>query len=529
MILLTMEDATERRAAAEALRLSEMRYRRLFQTAKDGILILDADSGKVLDSNSFMSGLVGLEWDELLGKELWEIGLFSDIQANKAMFRELQRGGYVRYDHLPIRNRRGESVEVEFVSNVYLEGPSRVAQCNIRDIAERSAMERQMKQQALELADQHRRKDEFLAMLSHELLNPLAPIRSATHLLRLQERGSENLIQQQAREVIERQVTNLTRLVTDLLEIARVVSGRIRLELDTLDMTETVRQALETVAPLTDRRRHAVSLALPAEPVWVRADPVRLEEVVVNLLSNAAKYMDDGGRIDVSLESEHNHAQLRVRDSGIGIEAKLLPHIFDLFTQADRSLDRSQGGLGIGLSLVQRLVELHGGTVTAHSPGLKQGSEFVVRLPLVAAPGSTPSRPAMKEVAADAKGRRVLVVDDNMDACTMLATLLRHEGYSVQMAHTGPAALEVAELWRPDVVLLDIGLPGLDGYEIARRLRAQPALRSMKLVALTGYGRDSDIQLAREAGFDAHHVKPGDLTDILKLLAAWDSQSPRHV
>jgi PAS domain S-box-containing protein len=516
LILLSMEDITERRTAEAIIHESEVRYRRLFQTAKDGILILDAGSGKIIDANAFMVGLLGGEPSDLIGKELWEIGLFADIQENKEAFKELQEKGYLRYDHLPVRNQRGETVEVEFVSNVYQEDHRHVAQCNVRDISQRARMERQIKEQAEELADQSRRKDDFLAMLSHELRNPLAPIRNATYVLKLQEPGAENLIQQQAREIIERQVAQLTRLVSDLLDVSRIRTGRIRMTPAPVDMNQVVHHALETASPLIDPHHHDVVMTLPGVPVWVNADATRLEEVVVNLLGNAAKYTDDGGRIEVSLELGSDHALLRVRDSGIGIAPELLPHIFDLFTQADRSLDRAQGGLGIGLSLVKRIAELHGGTAEADSAGPGQGSEFRVRLPLIPGPEQSPPEPAETHHAH--KHQRVLVVDDNVDSIVMLAHLLRLQGYGVRTAHTGSVALKLAMEWRPDVVLLDIGLPEIDGYEIARRIRLEPGLKDILLIAMTGYGRDSDVQLAREAGFDQHLLKPVDPARLQELL-----------
>lgn len=524
LVLMVMVDVTERQRLAEELRNSELRYRRLFQSAKDGILILDAETGKIIDANAFMAGLTGQDLSELLGKELHEIGLFEDAQANKSAFEVLRAGGYVRYDHLPIQNKNGATTAVEFVSNVYPEGRRTVAQCNIRDISARVAMERQLKRQTQALADQHRRKDEFLAMLSHELRNPLAPIRSATHLLRLQERGNENPIAQQAREVIERQVANLTRLVSDLLEVSRVINGRIRLRRETLDLCEAVRHALGTTAPLIARQGHELTTTYPqadGEPLWVHADPTRLEQVIVNLITNAAKFTEPNGRIAVSVERLHNHAVLRVRDSGIGIDAEMLPHLFDLFAQADRSLHRSQGGLGIGLSIVQRLVEMHGGTVEAHSDGVGKGSEFVMRLPVGAEPGHAQAPLVLGPGERETSGMRVLVVDDNVDGCVMLAHLLQLQGYGVRTAHTGPDALTGASAWLPDVVLLDIGLPQLDGYEVARRLRADPAMKRLKLVALTGYGNETDLQLAREAGFDAHLLKPVDLAAVQKLLRDW--------
>jgi signal transduction histidine kinase len=458
----------------------------------------------------------------LLGKELYEIGMFKDIEENKKAFRELQQNRYIRYDHLPVQNQRGERVEVEFVANVYHEDHRLVAQCNVRDIAPRIAMEKKIIAQAEALAEESRRKDQFLAMLSHELRNPLAPIRSATHLLKLQEHGSENFIQKQAREVIERQVANLTRLVSDLLEVSRVVSGRIRLNLTTVDMNQVVRHAIETARPLIEQRKHELTLNLCSDPVWANADATRMEEVFVNVLNNAAKYTPEGGRIEFHCERHQNHALARVRDNGIGIEADMLRdgRIFELFTQADRSLDHAAGGLGIGLSLVHRIVQLHGGTVEAQSDGPGKGSEFIVRLPLVPAPGVVQSPPAEEPSEQRPDGMRVLVVDDNIDACTMLSHALRGKGYGVQVAHTGPDGLLVAQQWRPDIVLLDIGLPGLDGYEVARRLRAEKTTSAMRVIAMTGYGRDTDIKLAREAGFDAHLTKPFDFDEMQKLIGA---------
>jgi PAS domain S-box-containing protein len=521
-VLPGKKDFLRQRATQEALRLSEIRYRRLFQTAQDGILILDAKTGEIIDANAFMSRLLGQELNELLGKELWEIGLFGDIAANKAAFEELKANGYCRYEHLPVQNRDGKTTQVEFVSNVYREGRRMVAQCNVRDITARVELEQRIKQQTADLADQSRRKDEFLAVLSHELRNPLAPICSAIPLLSPPEGSSETSIQKQARAIIERQVAQLTRLISDLLQVSRVATGQIRLQREVIDMNQIVGHALQTADPLIERRRHEVSMTLPTEPVWVDADATRLEEVVVNLLGNASKFTDEGGRIFVSVELREDQVLLRVRDSGIGIEPEILPHIFDLFTQADRSLDRSQGGLGIGLSLVRRLVELHGGAVEAHSAGVGQGSEFIVCLPSASAPVAQETIP-VEQHKTTGRGRRVLVVDDNVDACRMLSIVLQLQGHTVQAAFTGRAAVETATHWLPDVVLLDIGLPEIDGYEVCRRLRRDPALRNTKLIALTGYGAGSDIASAREAGFDAHVLKPIDHADFDRLLSGWNA------
>ena len=512
LVLLAIEDVTGRRRADAAVKGSELRYRRLFQTAKDGILILDAETGKIIDANPFMSGLLGYEHDEFLGKELWQIGLFGDEAASRAAYRELKGKGYIRYEHLPLKTKGGREVEVEFVSNIYPVGDQQVAQCNIRDITDRSRLERQTHEQATALADLHRRKDEFLAMLSHELRNPLSPILNAVHLLRLQ--GDEGLLQREARNVIERQVGQMTRLIDDLLEVSRITTGRVRLQQDRMDVRGVVERAVESARPLIARRRHELSVTLPPEPIWLHADSTRLEQVVVNLLNNAAKYTEEGGQIWLTVSQAGDEMVLRVRDSGVGIAPEVLPKVFDLFTQADRSLDRSQGGLGIGLALVQRLVELHRGTVMAHSTGLGRGAEFTVRLPVLLSPAMQAPPNTTKPVDPPAQGWRVLVVDDNEDSADMLAKLLARSGHHVRTAYTGPTALDVAADCLPDVVLLDIGLPGINGYEVARRLRQIPQLGGVKIIAMTGYGQESDVRLAQEAGFDSHQVKPVDFVKV---------------
>jgi len=517
LILLAIEDITERKQAENAVQTSEVRYRRLFETAKDGILILDANTGKILDANPFMSELLAFPQAEFLGKELWEIGMFSDESENEAAFRELQEQGYVRYDHLPLKTQSGKRAEVEFVSNVYQVDHRLVAQCNIRDISERSRLERKTKEQAEALADLHRRKDEFLAMLSHELRNPLAPILNAVQLLRLQR--DESGLQQQARSIIERQLGQLVHLVDDLLEVSRISTGRIHLQREQLDLRSIVERGVETVRPLIDQRRHTLAVRLAPSPIWIDGDSTRLEQVVVNLLNNAAKYTDERGHIWLSLQQEGQEAVLQVRDSGVGVAPELMPRIFELFMQGERSLARSQGGLGIGLCLVQRLVEMHGGKVEAHS-ALGQGSEFIVRLPVALPAEPQPLSPPSEKPKPTGPSLRVLVVDDNVDTATSLELLLRDSGYDVRTAYDGPIALQAALDYRPNVVLLDIGLPGLDGYEVAKRIRQQPALQNAVLVAMTGYGQETDRQRSREAGFDHHLVKPVRFEQMQNILAS---------
>ena len=514
-VAVTFLDITERRKIESAMRLSEIRYRRLFESAKDGILILDAETGRIVDANPFIIELLNYTSNEICGKELWEIGMFRDKSANKKAVKVLQAERYLRIEHLRLESKRGQPVEVEIVANAYQEGEFRVMQCNIRDITERSRLERKTLEQAEALADLHRLKDEFLAMLSHELRTPLAAISNAVLLLKAD--TTELPIREQARGIIERKVGHLSHLVDDLLEVSRITTGRVQLRLEQVVMSSIVERAVETVRPLIEERAHKLTISLPPEPVWLHGDAARLEQVVVNLLVNAAKYSDAGGHIWLTVEQDGDKAVLRVRDIGDGIPQELLPRIFDLFTQAERSLDRSHGGLGIGLCLVQRLVELHGGTVEATSE-LGKGSEFIVRLPVLVA--FTPQVPDAETISAATSGCRVLIVDDDEDTAESLSMLLLASGHEVRMAHDGPAALKAALDYRPEVMMLDIGLPMLNGFEVAEKLRAQVAFQDTVLVAVTGYGQEKDRKRTKDAGFDYHLVKPAEFSDIQDILVA---------
>jgi two-component system CheB/CheR fusion protein len=367
-----------------------------------------------------------------------------------------------------------------------------------------------------ELGEASRRKDEFLAMLSHELRNPLAPILNAVQLLRLQRDGTP--LQKEAHGIIERQVAQLARLVDDLLEVSRITTGRIHLQEGRVDFRGIVDRAIETTQPQAGQKGQSVAKSLPMEPLWVYGDAMRLEQVVVNLLNNASKYTDQGGHIWVGLKQEGDQAVLRVRDNGMGIAAEQLPHIFDLFTQADKSLDRSQGGLGIGLALVRSLVNMHRGQVEAHST-VGQGSEFVVNLPVhVASPESTAI--PVPIVQSPHRPLKVLAVDDNVDAAKGMAMLLRAFGHEARVAHDGASAMQAAMEFVPEAVLLDIGLPVTNGYQVAKWIRQEPALKDVVLIAVTGYGQESDLQRSREAGFDHHLVKPVDFAKIESILSA---------
>jgi signal transduction histidine kinase/ActR/RegA family two-component response regulator len=386
------------------------------------------------------------------------------------------------------------------------------------------------------LREGDRRKDEFLAMLAHELRNPLAPIRTAAQVLRLKGPAEPEL--ELAQNVIDRQVQQLTRLVDDLLDLSRVSRGKIDLQLEPVALADVVARAVEISRPLIDARKHHLEVSLPEEAVQVEGDPARLAQVVSNLLNNAAKYTEEGGRVWLTVELANELPQrprevlLRVRDTGVGVAADMLPNIFQMFTQVRGSVSRSEGGLGIGLSLVRSLVELHHGSVTALSDGLGRGSEFIVRLPLLEAPAPIPDAGKQPTRIRKASPRRILVVDDNRDAADTLALLLRMNGHEVHTAYDGPTALDVARAQPPDVVLLDIGLPGASGLEVARRMRQDLGLNDALLVALTGYGQDEDRRRSEEAGFNAHLVKPVDLDALHDLLAraplqVADSPDPR--
>jgi PAS domain S-box-containing protein len=372
-------------------------------------------------------------------------------------------------------------------------------------------------EQALKEAD--RRKDEFLAMLAHELRNPLAPIRNAAQVLKLL--GPADARQQWAREIIERQTQHLTRLVDDLLDVSRITRGKVKLAREPLDLAAVVQRAVEASRPLIDARRHQLTVALPPEPVRLEGDLTRLVQVVGNLLNNAAKYTDEGGHIRLEAAREDGQVVLRVRDNGMGLPADLLPHVFDLFSQADRSLDRSQGGLGVGLTLVRRLVELHGGRVEARSGGPGQGSEFIVRLPAEASGAASGGGAAAGQSPRPAPGGlKVLIVEDNVDSAKMMSFMLELGGHQVRTAYDGAEALEAARAFGPHAVLCDIGLPGMNGYEVAARLRQQPDFQRTPLIALTGYGEEEARRRSKEAGFDYHLVKPVEPDALGALLGS---------
>ncbi len=372
---------------------------------------------------------------------------------------------------------------------------------------------RQGAERALLLAD--RRKDEFLATLAHELRNPLAPIRTGLDILRLN--GEDRTAAERARGVMERQLKQMVRLVDDLLDVSRINTGKLTIRHEQVELHAVVANALEIARPFIDAQGHALTVTLPPQPVYVNGDATRLAQVLSNLLNNAARYTDRGGRLGLAADSDGTQLRIRVTDNGIGIAPDMLPQVFDMFVQADLSLERTTAGLGVGLSLARKLVELHGGSIDAASGGAGLGCAFTVTLPVLAAPVAAADRPAGAPVPA--RPYRILLADDNTDFVNAIGALLRTLGHTVHICHDGPQALAAADAFAPDFAFLDIGLPHLNGYDLARALRRLPGLSRTVLVAVTGWGQQKDRELAFDAGFEAHLVKPVSVEQILAILA----------
>lgn len=423
--------------------------------------------------------------------------------------------------------RSPEELEREIRARKSVEGKLQVANAELeRRVDERTAAlaeqgERlqvtvaalQQSEQALKEAD--RRKDEFLATLAHELRNPLAPIRNSLEVMK--RAGSNPEVIEKSRGTMDRQLTQMVRLVDDLIDVSRISRNRLILRRERVELATIVNNAVEACRPQIDAARHTLTIDLPTQPLVLHADAARLVQVIGNLLTNAAKYTEPGGRISLTARREAEQVAISVRDNGCGIPPELLPRAFEMFSQLDATLDRAQGGLGIGLTLVQRLVEMHGGTVTALSEGQGRGTEFIIRLPVL--PTEVAAKQQVETTSPNQSSRRkILVVDDNRDSATTLAMLLKITGNDLQTAHDGQEAVTKAEQFRPEVILLDLGMPIMDGYEACRAIRLQPWGQRMKIVALTGWGQESDRRQSREAGFDAHLVKPVEHAVLVKTL-----------
>ena len=517
VVTLVARNQAARQRAADVLHAERERFRTTLTSIGDAVVVTDAQ-GRITLLNPVAQALTG--WGaEALGHPLDTVFRIVNETTREPMenpaSKVLRLGtivGLANHTVLiakddselsiddsgaPIRDTRGRIVGVVLV---------------FRDITDRRGSER-----ALEVAD--RRKDEFLAMLAHELRNPLAPIRNAAHTLAMLGTGDDRL--RWVSGVIERQVGLMTRLVDDLLDVSRITSGKITLQRTTVSVGEVLAQAVEAARPPAESRGQTLNVDVPEDAGWVDGDPARLTQAVGNLLDNAIKYTDDGGGIWLRARNEGDEVVIVVEDSGVGIDPEVLPHVFDLFIQADRSLERKQGGLGLGLTLVRRLVEMHGGRVEAASAGPGLGSAFTIRLPRRAHETPDAVAAAGPEEASQSSGpaRRILVVDDHQDSTDSLALFLRLRGHEVRTANDGPSALDEIERYHPDVVFLDLGLPGMSGYDVARRVRMMSDPGSLRLVAVTGYGTDADRQKTRDAGFDVHLAKPVDPRAVDALLA----------
>ena len=522
-----MGEAVQARQATEnlnvKLRESHDRFEALFEASPVGMYLVDAELRIRLISRTARPVFGHI--DELIGRDFFEVIhiLWPPKSADEivARFRHTLETGEphiaiefseVRYDRKVIECYDWQIHRINLPDGQY------GVVCYFIDVSKRMQLSDDLRQYAAKMFEADRHKNEFLAMLAHELRNPLAPICNALQIMRLAPGDRQSV--HEATEMMERQVGEMVRLVDDLLDVNRISRGTIELRRGRVELASVLRHAVEASRSAMESAEQALTITLPPQPIYLNADPTRLAQVVGNLLNNANKYTENGGRIGLTVEREGEQAVIRVRDNGIGIAAGELARIFEMFAQVDTSLKRSAGGLGIGLTLVKNLVEMHDGTVAVHSAGVGQGSEFVVRLPIETLESSPPPppQPTLSEPTT-AMSRRILVVDDNRISADSLAKLLQLTGNKTQSAYDGLEAVAAAATFRPDVILLDIGLPKLNGYEAARKIREQPWGKNIVMVALTGWGQDEDRQKSKEAGFNGHMVKPVELTALMKLLA----------
>jgi two-component system CheB/CheR fusion protein len=501
--VLTLVDVSSLRRAESAVR----RMSKVFMDSTDPIVIEDLQ-GRILDLNSEAEQVFGVSREEILGGQASDL-VPPEKRDEEFAFREkCRRGEKVRNIESVRTDGLGRSFPVLLAYSLLAgdDGKPAAIATIVKDISER-------KQAETEALMGVRRRDQFLAMLSHELRNPLAAVLSASHVISRSPHDPETVLQ--AREIIDRQARQAARLLDDLLDIGRMTQGKIQLKQTVVDFAQVTREAAEAIQPLVEARNHHLDLHLPEAPLYVHGDPARLHQVIENLLTNAAKYTPHGGKIELRLERTDAMARLVIRDSGIGIAAENLEEIFGLFTQLDSSLDRSDRGLGIGLSMVQMLVQMHGGSVCAKSDGLGQGSSFEVQLPLVDAPPEIASELENEPQSAPVT---VLIIEDIEDTRRIMKRLLSLDGHQVREAADGHAGLAALISDPPDVALVDVGLPGISGYEVARIARKNPALNRVRLIALTGYGRPEDREAVLAAGFDEHLVKPVNLADLTRIL-----------
>jgi PAS domain S-box-containing protein len=509
-------DLIESRQAEERLRAKDTQLESI--TENTSVLLTHCSRDlRYIFVNRPYSEFLGKPRGELVGRPIVEVMGQEGFEIIRPFVDRVLRGEIVEFEsEVPYESLGPRYMHARYVPDIDVNGEVIGWFASVADITERKESEVRIYDLMTELKDADRRKDEFLAVLAHELRNPLAPLRNMLEIMKRAE-GNGDLLQQ-AQRTMERQLGQLVRLVDDLIDVNRINRDKIELRKERVELASTVHQAVEACQPLAEDANQQVTVTLPPDPIYIHADPVRLVQVFSNLLNNACKYSKRGDRIFVTAERQGSDVTVTVTDTGMGIPPDKLSTVFEMFTQVDRTLERSQGGLGIGLTLVKRLVGMHGGTVTARSEGAGRGSEFVVRLPvLIVQPQAETSQPISE--LGKTSARRILVVDDNTDAASSLARLLEITGNETQTAHDGLQALEAAEKFRPDVVLLDIGLPRLNGYDACRHIREQPWSKGMVLVALTGWGQDEDRRKSEEAGFDYHLIKPVDYAVLMKLLA----------
>jgi PAS domain S-box-containing protein len=517
-----LELARLRREAARALRYRGEQFETLFSEAPLGVYLVDADF-RIREVNPVArpvfglvpGGVVGRDFDEIIHM-MWRKEYADEIVR---IYRHTLATGepHVTLEHGEFRIDRGRTEYYEWrLNRITLPDGRYGLVCYFRDISAQVLARKQIEESREALKEADRRKDEFLAMLAHELRNPLAPMRNGLELMKLAAGDPETIAQ--ARVIMQRQVEQMVRLVDDLLDVSRISRGAILLRRERVQIAAIVRSAIETSRPMIEVSEHKLLLDVPAEPIFVDADETRLAQVFTNLLNNAAKYTPPGGRIRVTVDRRGDAAMVSVADNGRGIPAHSLTKVFDMFTQVDRSFDKWQPGLGVGLSIAKRLVEMHGGSIEARSGGRGTGSEFIVRVPVLLSLVSGAVAAGADERSDAGLGRRVLIADDNEDAALSTAIMLKLMGCETQTAHNGRQALEVAAAFRPEVVLLDIGMPGLDGYETCRRLRKHGWGQAMIVVAVTGWGQDVDRQTSEDAGFDLHLVKPADPAALRAVL-----------
>jgi len=506
----TAEDITDIKSNQEALQRKRVFLRQVIDAVPSVIFVKDRE-GRFLLGNQALAQSYGTSPEGLIGLTEESFNPNSD---------EVTR--FYQNDLIVISNRISQLISNEKVTHadgsIHWYDVIKIPlidddTCNKVLVVATDITERKRSEDALRQADL--RKNEFLAMLAHELRNPLAPIRNAVQLLKMQKTSDPTLAR--TCNIIDRQVTHMAQLLDDLLDVARIMHDKVMLNIERLELTDIVNNAVETSRPLIESRGQELTISLATPPQWIEGDRIRLAQVLSNLLNNAAKYTSEGGKITLDVMREGSDAVIEVRDTGIGISPDILPQIFDLFTQADHSLAHSQGGLGIGLTLVRQLVEMHGGTVTAASAGIGQGSSFTVRLPALSVGFST-TESVLTESELPIRKLRILIVDDYADAAESLMMMLEAEGHQIEIADCGMKAIEQAQVFQPQVVLLDIGLPDLNGFEVAKRLRVLPETRDAILIALTGYGQPEYLDLSQSAGFNHLLLKPLDFEKLTVLL-----------